>query len=53
MKIINSLIFLIVFFVACSDNVNTERDKEFFEKNVQMERTSKIISSRNLKLFIS
>ena len=29
MKIINSLIFLIVFFVACSSDVNSERDKEF------------------------
>tara|TARA_B100000886_G_scaffold320047_1_gene261223 strand:+ start:440 stop:583 length:144 start_codon:yes stop_codon:yes gene_type:complete len=47
MKIINSLIFLIIFFVACSDNVNTERDKEFFEKNVQMERTSKILKRGN------
>ena len=47
MKIINWLIFLIVFFIACSDNVNTERDKEFFEKNVQMERTSKMLKRGN------
>ena len=47
MKIINSLIFLIVFFVACSYNVNSDRDKEFFEKNVQMERTSKMLKRGN------
>ena len=47
MKIINCLIFLIVFFIACSDDVNTERDKEFFEKNVQMERTSKMLKRGN------
>jgi len=47
MKIINSLIFFIVFFVACSDNVNSDRDKEFFEKNVQMERTSKMLKRGN------
>ena len=47
MKIINSLIFLIVFFVSCSDNVNTKRDKEFYEKNVQMERTSKMLKRGN------
>ena len=47
MKIINSLIFLIVFFVACSDNVNSDRDKEFFKENVQMERTSKMLKRGN------
>jgi len=47
MKIINSLIFLFVFFVACSNDVNSERDKEFFEKNVQMERTSKMLKRGN------
>ncbi len=47
MKIISSLIFLIVFLISCSDATNSDRDKEFIQDNIQLERTSKILKNGN------
>ena len=40
-------IVLIVFFIACSNEANIERDKDFIENNVQLERTSQVLKNGN------
>ena len=35
MKNISPFIFLIVFFIACSNEANIERDKDFIEKELE------------------
>ena len=47
MKHISPFIFLIVFFIACSNEANIERDKDFIENNVQLERTSQVLKNGN------
>ena len=47
MKNISSFIFLIIFFMACSNEANIERDKDFIENNVQLERTSQVLKKGN------
>ncbi len=47
MKNISPFIFLIIFFIACSNEANIERDKDFIENNVQLERTSQVLKNGN------
>ena len=47
MKNIIPFIFLIVIFIACSNEANIERDKDFIENNVQLERTSQVLKNGN------
>tara|TARA_B100000508_G_C11429726_1_gene262720 strand:+ start:213 stop:356 length:144 start_codon:yes stop_codon:yes gene_type:complete len=47
MKNISPFIFLTVFFIACSNEANIERDKDFIENNVQLERTSQVLKNGN------
>ena len=47
MKNISPFIVLIVFFIACSNEANIERDKDFIENNVQLERTSQVLKNGN------
>ena len=47
MKNIRPFIFLIIFFMACSNEANIERDKDFIENNVQLERTSQVLKNGN------
>ena len=47
MKNISPVIFLILFFIACSNEANIERDKDFIENNVQLERTSQVLKNGN------
>ena len=47
MKNISHFIVLIVFFIACSNEANIERDKDFIENNVQLERTSQVLKNGN------
>ena len=47
MKNISPFIFLIIFFMACSNEANIERDKDFIENNVQLERTSQVLKKGN------
>ena len=47
MKNTSPFIFLIIFFMACSNEANIERDKDFIENNVQLERTSQVLKNGN------
>ena len=47
MKNMSPFIVLIVFFIACSNEANIERDKDFIENNVQLERTSQVLKNGN------
>ena len=47
MKNISPFIFLIGFFIACSNEANIERDKDFIENNVHFERTSQVLKNGN------
>ena len=47
MRNISPFIVLIVFFIACSNEANIERDKDFIENNVQLERTSQVLKNGN------
>mgnify|MGYP005725063903 FL=1 len=47
MKSISPFIVLIVFFIACSNEANIERDKDFIENNVHFERTSQVLKNGN------
>ena len=47
MKNISPFIFLIIFLMACSNEANIERDKDFIENNVQLERTSQVLKNGN------
>ena len=47
MKNMSLFIVLIVFFIACSNEANIERDKDFIENNVHFERTSQVLKNGN------
>ena len=47
MKIISPFIVLIIYFMAGSNEANIERDKDFIENNVQLERTSQVLKNGN------
>ena len=47
MKNMSPFIVLIVFFIACSNEANIEREKDFIENNVQLERTSQVLKNGN------
>ena len=47
MKNISPFIVLIIFFIACSNEANIERDKDFIENNVPFERTSQVLKNGN------
>ena len=44
---ITPFFFFIVFFIACSNEANIERDKDFIENNVHFERTSQVLKNGN------